>query len=1455
MRESRSKLLLIFMVLCAIYIDYNYDNDEIDYNEIRRLHKENLEKSPFKSTKKLSKSERKGLQLPPNPYNERLWELTMDPVLGRPRSENIYQIQDELYQKSINEIPGVPGENPDMAWIPRGPTNIAGRTNGIMFDPNDATNKKVFAGGVSGGIFVNDNIDDIDSEWKMVQGVPRNLPVSVLTYDPNDPKIFYAGTGESYTSGDALGNGLWKSSDGGYTWENIFGGRSDSEQVFKDEINQIEILTKTEENPINFLQASFGPNLPGLPMDYLQNDVVIANPLDACSSLSNSAAVNGKIVLVEDGSLTAGSSCNYYKKVTEAQSAGAIAVIVYGKDTGESNWTDDLKVMTPSGGDVTAIKITSIFIKAADGKKVKELIESEKTTVKLVKQSNISTSGTKIVPGMFFVNDVVVRVNSGGSEIYVATGSRNWRTRSGDQNTILGSGHDAVYKSVDGGTTWTKIELFHPVDSFNDKHNYAVVPMDLELDKDNRLWVSSTISADYSMTGGQWGDNPPKGGGKIYRINEDGNAATLVRTIVTNCGSTEYTGNRTEMTFTADNKLIVMSIAVEATGDGYCRVVPRLYKGSIEDWIQNKHVELPKPKDNDTGIEDYDFARGQGYYSVSLAAHPTNKDKVYAGGINLFNSNQAGEDWGQLTHSRGRYAQYIHADQHSVIFNSNNDQLLLVGNDGGIGYSTDGGTLEARNNMFHTAQYYTVAVAPLGMFDNYATKVYGYDKTKGSWDHSANNGDGGNATNMITTIDGHKDVFAGGMQDNGTSIQADNDNGFSLGNDFGSGDGAATMFSQNPNNRYVVYNYVYNNNVRVLNMNNPSNDRSYWWRISSNDDDEGDFINKGALDSNQGIIYQNAGTGKIRAYHNWDNFAPGSQGSNKDTYLIENLGSNITALTASPFETQTSTLYAGNEAGQLWKITNAQNPNNQTKQEINGNDFAGSISDIEFGTDENHIFVTFYNYGVESIFYTSDGGQNWVKKEGNLPDLPVYCILQSPLDSDEVIIGTELGVWFTNNFSSDNPSWSQANAGMKDLRVTDMDLRKGDNTVFISTYGLGIFSGEFRNSEPTFTINSTTDNIEILVGDKKSFDVDYRVYNDFNEEIIFTLEGVPSNTVVNYSPAKKLVVNSDGKLTIELEIDEETELGTYDLKLKAVSTSKSRELELTLRVISDDNDKDGIKNDVDNCPETANPNQSDIDGDGIGDVCDPNPLPKDTFSVQSSNETCRSSNDGKMQLDVKSDGLPNDTDFKFTVAVTGGPSGFSHTPEKLEGESWSLDNLEAATYTVCITSEYMANFEQCFNVIITEPQDLSVLSSRANGSDILDLTMSGSKSYTIMHNNRPIKTTNSKYGLELKKGLNIIKIYAEKECQGVYEETIFNSEDILLSPNPARTSSKLWIGGDDRNVNVSMFDNAGRLLWTNQNNVPSSRSIDIQVSNLRPGLYYVKVESETVKQTAKLIKE
>ena len=127
-------------------------------------------------------------------------------------------------------------------------------------------------------------------------------------------------------------------------------------------------------------------------------------------------------MLIEEGSLD-GNNCDYLKKVMEGQTAGAKAVVIFNKDTGEANWTDDLITMNATNGDPSAIKISSIFIKAGDGKQIKEFIENEKTTIKISKKSNIASSGVTIVPGMFFINDVVVRDNNGTSEVYVAAGS------------------------------------------------------------------------------------------------------------------------------------------------------------------------------------------------------------------------------------------------------------------------------------------------------------------------------------------------------------------------------------------------------------------------------------------------------------------------------------------------------------------------------------------------------------------------------------------------------------------------------------------------------------------------------------------------------------------------------------------------------------------------------------------------------------------------------------------------------------------------------------------------------------------------------------------------------------------------------------------------------------------------------------------------------------------------
>ena len=114
-----------------------------------------------------------------------------------------------------------PGD-PSNSWEERGPNNVGGRTHELMFAPGSTT--KVFAGGVSGGLWVNNDITSAASQWQRVTGVPGNLSVMSITVDPNDSDIMYLGTGEVYTAGDVVGNGIYKSTDGGDNWFELLTG-------------------------------------------------------------------------------------------------------------------------------------------------------------------------------------------------------------------------------------------------------------------------------------------------------------------------------------------------------------------------------------------------------------------------------------------------------------------------------------------------------------------------------------------------------------------------------------------------------------------------------------------------------------------------------------------------------------------------------------------------------------------------------------------------------------------------------------------------------------------------------------------------------------------------------------------------------------------------------------------------------------------------------------------------------------------------------------------------------------------------------------------------------------------------------------------------------------------------------------------------------------------------------
>lgn len=153
---------------------------------------------------------------------EQEYQLTYDPALGRVPRERLFkalQIRNQSWASSSGLNTAVPG----LTWTERGPNNIGGRTRALCFDLNDAPNyRKVWAGGVSGGLWYSNDITQANPSWVKVNDLLDNLAISCIAQSKVNPQVMYFGTGEGWFNIDAVqGLGIWKSSDGGGTWSQL----------------------------------------------------------------------------------------------------------------------------------------------------------------------------------------------------------------------------------------------------------------------------------------------------------------------------------------------------------------------------------------------------------------------------------------------------------------------------------------------------------------------------------------------------------------------------------------------------------------------------------------------------------------------------------------------------------------------------------------------------------------------------------------------------------------------------------------------------------------------------------------------------------------------------------------------------------------------------------------------------------------------------------------------------------------------------------------------------------------------------------------------------------------------------------------------------------------------------------------------------------------------------------
>ncbi len=307
---------------------------------------------------------------------------------------------------------------------------------------------------------------------------------------------------------------------------------------------------------------------------------------------------------------------------------------------------------------------------------------------------------------------------------------------------------------------------------------------------------------------------------------------------------------------------------------------------------------------------------------------------------------------------------------------------------------------------------------------------------------------------------------------------------------------------------------------------------------------------------------------------------------------------------------------------------------------------------------------------------------------------------------------------------------------------------------------------------------------------------------------------------------------------------------------------------------TDDSDGDGVVDIIDNSPLVSNPDQADEDGDGVGDVSDDadhdgvwNPfdscpdtplgelvdlegcliyyLPANNFSI-SKTEKCAGAN--SILLSVV------DSTITYKVEV----SGAVNRTETFSGSSWSLDQLSAGAYTLCITVEGVSalEFERCFELTIEEPQPLAVSSLFDKQNQTVSFAMSGGKSYDITVNGKTTQTSKSNYTVSLEKGINQISISTGIECQGWFQNTYLNSYEVKYAPNPFNEQLQLYIGGADNIVEIGVYTTNGQLIEYQTVNLPFGvRTYTIDTGEYKQGVYIVKVTAATLDQSIQVIKE
>jgi len=410
-----------------------------------------------------------------------------------------------------------------------------------------------------------------------------------------------------------------------------------------------------------------------------------------------------------------------------------------------------------------------------------------------------------------------------------------------------------------------------------------------------------------------------------------------------------------------------------------------------------------------------DWTNGQGWYDLWITVDPASSTTLMAGAIDVCRSTNGGTAWTVLGGGYGGGEWALHPDQHIGVYRPGSSTQAIFGNDGGIYYSSNiTTTAQAINTNYNVTQFYAAQLSP----------------TAGS------------------------NYILAGAQDNGSMKLANA--GASTATTATGGDGM--ICHVNPSNNGLYQFTAYYNAT----MNRSANTGASFAAVI-NQPTRGQFVNPSCLDSS-------ASTYMYGDYYDGTNAVGGY--AFRWTYTA----ATIAAVTVTNFAgaTVNNCIVSPNVANRVWfglsngslVYVDAMNTGTTKPGVIAKAASSGVISGIAIETgNENHILVTYSNYGVPHVYETTNLGGAWTDITGNLPDIPVNWIIYYPGSNSQALIATDLGVWSTNQLNGSSTEWTPTNFGaMGNVRVDMLKVRYSDNTIVAATHGRGAFTSTIVNT-------------------------------------------------------------------------------------------------------------------------------------------------------------------------------------------------------------------------------------------------------------------------------------------------------------------------------------------------------------------------------------------------------